>query len=152
MHFFVFLYTLPISCRAGVIWACLCGFNHHCIVRILAPDRGLANFALFRCCQSSSKRFFGAGLGQPVETGSLASSYMHFWVLCTLYPYHRRFCRPKLAGAALRVREAPQPSDLLWENQDTPWWSRLLRRMRPRETGRVVTSHLNSVSGFSLCI
>eukprot|EP00439_Symbiodinium_sp_Y106_P060560 s1197_g8.t5 len=56
----------------------------------LMYDYRLANFALFRCCQSSSKRFF---------------------------------------GAALRVREAPQPSDLLWENQDTPWWSRLLRQL-----------------------
>eukprot|EP00913_Durusdinium_trenchii_P009800 g9203.t1 len=44
-----------------------------------------------------------------------------------------RCCFPCLSrkrcfhGHAIRVREAPAPTDLLWENADTPWISRLLR-------------------------
>jgi len=34
----------------------------------------------------------------------------------------------RFKGNAIRVRPAPQPSNILWENQDTPWWSRLLRQ------------------------
>lgn len=36
----------------------------------------------------------------------------------------RRFC-----GHGIRVTEAPQPTEVLWENQDVPWWSRLLRQI-----------------------
>ncbi|CAK9058692.1 Pentatricopeptide repeat-containing protein At1g63080 [Durusdinium trenchii] len=45
-----------------------------------------------------------------------------------------RCCFPCLSrkrcfhGHAIRVREAPAPTDLLWENADTPWISRLLRQ------------------------
>ena len=31
-------------------------------------------------------------------------------------------------GHGIRVREAPAPTDLLWENQDVPYWSRALRQ------------------------
>lgn len=36
---------------------------------------------------------------------------------------------PRLVGSghAIKVSNAPQPSEVLWQNQDVPWWSRLLR-------------------------
>lgn len=36
----------------------------------------------------------------------------------------KRFC-----GHGIRVIGAPQPTEVLWENQDVPWWSRLLRQI-----------------------
>ena len=33
----------------------------------------------------------------------------------------------KRLGHGIRVIGAPQPTEVLWENQDVPWWSRLLR-------------------------
>jgi len=58
-------------------------------VDALMYDYRLAQFSLFRCCQSRRKRFH---------------------------------------GHAIKVSNAPQPSEVLWQNQDVPWWSRLLRQ------------------------
>eukprot|EP00930_Biecheleria_cincta_P072492 TRINITY_DN5987_c0_g2_i3.p1 TRINITY_DN5987_c0_g2~~TRINITY_DN5987_c0_g2_i3.p1 ORF type:complete len:1063 (+),score=153.55 TRINITY_DN5987_c0_g2_i3:43-3189(+) len=74
--------TLPVL-RAFVI------LSNTSDVANLLYDYRFAEYTLFRCCQSSSRRFQGSGI---------------------------------------RVRQAPQPTDLIWENQDTKWEWRLARR------------------------
>mmetsp|Transcript_8263 Transcript_8263/g.19413 ORF Transcript_8263/g.19413 Transcript_8263/m.19413 type:complete len:1040 (-) Transcript_8263:118-3237(-) len=39
-----------------------------------------------------------------------------------------QFRARRFQGSALRITQAPQPTDIIWENQDIPWYSRLWRQ------------------------
>jgi len=39
-----------------------------------------------------------------------------------------QFSTRRFQGHRIRIRPAPEPTDLIWENQDVPWWSRAWRR------------------------
>eukprot|EP00931_Biecheleriopsis_adriatica_P083813 TRINITY_DN5750_c0_g1_i1.p1 TRINITY_DN5750_c0_g1~~TRINITY_DN5750_c0_g1_i1.p1 ORF type:complete len:950 (+),score=173.43 TRINITY_DN5750_c0_g1_i1:52-2901(+) len=39
-----------------------------------------------------------------------------------------QFNARRFEGSSIRVRRAPEPTDLIWENQDCPWCSKMLRR------------------------